>query len=314
VKSITLLLVWLGMMIPFQVLAAGRDSATIVSTFPTNADKINEPLSAGELKVSAKVIFQRVIQARLFHSGTWTLAGSTQTPSTVARTIASLQPSFVSGLLRIPDHGEISNAEVEGFDTVRNAVRAVNKGCRFDVVLNAGDELPGEHFVRRMTEINAHIHPDAWTLYVHPYEDSIKAEVFEEIIEHAHSLRQMVGYDGPLSLIPEGVDYIIVRAWNLQLNRKQIDLLRAKQHVPLIVELPSTFGSNITTDASTFIQKMNTAERSMTLTRLAENQASWGYHFAYPIIYPLYPERHAFDATKENILLVTIRSLLARFN
>jgi hypothetical protein len=35
---------------------------------------------------------------------------------------------------------------------------------------------------------------------------------------------------------------------------------------------------------------------------------------AYPVFYPLFPAKHVFDATKDPILMVTIRSLLARFN
>ncbi len=278
------------------------------------APQINQPLSASELKSSAKAIFQRVIQARLFHSGTWTLAGSSQTPTTAARTITSLQPTFVTGLLRLSDRGEISNAEMEGFTTVRNEVRIANKSCRFDVVMNATDEDSAESFVRRMTEINRHLHPDAWTLSVRPDEETIRADLFEKAIAYAHSLKEMVGYDGPLSLIPEGVDYIIVRAAGFQLSRKQLDLLRTKQRVPLIVELPTASGSSPNHDVSVFVEEMSTVERGVALTHLAENQNSWGYHFAYPIFYPLYPTNHAFDATKDNILLVTIRSLLTRFN
>jgi hypothetical protein len=282
---------------------------------PEAVDQINQPLAQSALKASPKAIFQRVIQAHLFHSGAWTLAGSAQTPVTTARTIASLQPSFVTGLMRIPDHGELSNAEVEGFDTVRNATRAANKGCRFDLLVNAGNKTLGEHIIAHMTEVNARIHPDAWTLYIPPDDDdAMSADVFEEAISYAHSLNQMVGYNGPLSLIPEGVDYIIVRAWDLQVNRKQIELLHARRDVPIIVELPTTFGEHIPPEVATFVQKMTTPERAHTVTRLAENQGSWGYHFAYPIFYPLYPSGHAFDATRDNILIVTIRSLLARFN
>ena len=275
---------------------------------------MNQPLSAIQLKAPLKSIFQRVIQARLFHAGSWTLTGSSQTPGTAARTIASLQPSFVTGLLRVSDHGEMSNAEVEGFDAVRNEVRKLSKACRFDIVINAGVDESGELIVRRMHEISLRLHPDAWTFYISPDDTSVNPDVFEEGIAYAHSLGQMIGYDGPLSLIPEGVDYIVIRAWNLQVNHKQLDFLRAKQRVPLIVEIPTTFGSKPSPEVSAYIRGMDSSERSEVLTRLAENQNSWGYRFAYPVFYPLYLARQAFDATKDNLLLVTIRSLLARFN
>jgi hypothetical protein len=281
---------------------------------PEKDDVINQPLSAGNLKAPLKVIFQRVVQARLFHSGSWTLAGSTQTTGTVARTISSLQPSFVTGLLRVPDRGQLSNAEVEGYDAVRNEIRKGVKNCRFDLVINAGADESGDLFVRRMSEITLRIHPDAWTFYVAPDDTTVNPDIFVEGIAYAHSQGQMVGYDGPLSLIPEGVDYIVVRAWDLQVNRKQLDFIRAKQRVPVLVELPTSFGSKPSSEVKAYVQEMDSSERGQVLRRLAENQNSWGYHLAYPIFYPLDSAKKAFDATKDNLLLVTVRSLLARFN
>ena len=279
----------------------------------TNAP-INEPLSPGELRSSPKIIFQRVVQARLFHDGTWTLQGSSQTPLTVSRTLASLEPSFLTGLLRLPDHGDLSDAEIEAFTTVRTAVVAANKNCRLDVLINANEEHSPEGFVRRMKEFAALLHPDAWTFYVAPDTESISPEVFAEGIAAAHGDGQMVGYDGPLSLIPEGVDFIVIRAWDLKVNKHQIDLLRAKQRVPLIVELPTTFGTKNSPEVVSYVDEMDTSDRAALMNQLAENQSSWGYRLAYPIFYPLYPARHVFDSTKDNTLLVSIRALLARFN
>jgi hypothetical protein len=294
--------------------AAGSGGRVAISSYSPESNLINEPLPTSSLKTSVKAIFQRVIQARLFHSGVWTLSSSSQTPATVARTISSLQPSFVTGLLRISDKGELSSGEVEGFTTVRSAVKKENKGCRFDILLNAGMDCSGEYFVRRMKDISARLHPDAWTFYVAPDNVSVNPDVFEQGIAFAHSQGEMVGFDGPLSLIPEGVDYIVIRAWNFGVNRKQLDLLRTKQRVPLIVELPTTFGNNPSKEVRLFIEEMDTEERASTVSHLAENQNAWGYHLAYPIFYPLYPAQHAFDATKDNILLVMLRSLLTRYN
>lgn len=275
---------------------------------------INEPLSQVVLRASSKVIFERVVQARLFHAGDWTLSGSSQTPITAARTLASLEPSFITGLLRLPDHGELSSAEVEAFATTRNAVLAVKKNSRFDVLINVGDEKSPEVFLERLKEFSTQIHPDAWTFYVAPDMQSISPVVLEEGIAAAHAAGQMVGYDGPLSLIPEGVDYIVIRAWGLKLNRKKIDFLREKQRIPLLVELPTTFGNKASADVISYVDEMDSSDRISLMTQFAENQNSWGYHLAYPIFYPLHPARHAFDVTKDNMLLVSIRSLMARFN
>lgn len=295
--------------------AGGTKSSTAVSPSATPlGDTINQPLSASALKISQKSLFLRIIQARLFHNGSWTLSDSSQTAVTVGRTLASLHPSFVTGLLRVSDRGEVSHAEEDAFTAIRSAIRASSKECRFDIVLNAGDGRSGDMIVHHMRDISTRLHPDAWTFYVSPDDSSVSAEVFEEGIAAAHAAGQMVGYDGPLSLVPEGIDYLVVRAWDLRINRKQIDLLKLTKRIPLIVELPTTYGNQPSPDAVSYVENLSSTERASVLQQLAENQNSWGYRFAYPVFYPLYPPKHSFDATKDPILMVTIRSLLARFN
>lgn len=297
---------------PLLAAGGGRGNPGMSSPSPT-ADQINRPLNAEELKASSRAIFQRVIQSRIYHLGASALEDASQTPVTVGRTLASLRPTFVTGLVRVTDHGVPGNAETEAYATIRDAVRSAVKGCRFDIVIDAGQESSGSLFIRRMKEIDNRIHPDAWTLFIPPDDTAINPEALAEAIAYAHARGDMVGYDGPLSLIPEGVDYIVVRSWNFVVNREQIERL-AFRRVPLIVELPTTFGAKEHPDCSRYIREMDGAERASLLTALASNQGAWGYRLAYPLYYPVSSSRKAFDATKDSILMVTIRSLMARFN
>ena len=297
---------------PLLAAGGGRGNPGAASPSPP-ADLVNRPLTTAELKSSSRTIFQRVIQSRIYHLGSWTLDDASQTPVTVGRTLSSLRPTFVTGLVRVTEHGIPGNAESEAYTTVRSAVRTSLKGCLFDVVIDAGNETSGSLFIRRIKEIDNRIHPDAWTLYVPPDDTSINPEALAEAIAYAHSQGDMVGYDGPLSIIPEGVDYIVVRAWNFEANREQLERL-ASRRVPLIVELPTTFGNKEHPDCSRYIRDMDGSERAALLTRLAMNQSSGGYRLAYPLFYPVESPHRSFDATKDSILMVTIRSLLARFN
>lgn len=297
---------------PLLAAGGGRGNPGAASPSPP-ADRVNRPLTTAELKSSSRTIFQRVIQSRIYHLGSWTLDDASQTPVTVGRTLSSLRPTFVTGLVRVTEHGIPGNAESEAYTTVRTAVRTSLKGCLFDVVIDAGNETSGSLFIRRIKEIDNRIHPDAWTLYVPPDDTSINPEALAEAIAYAHSQGDMVGYDGPLSIIPEGIDYIVVRAWNFEANREQLERL-ASRRVPLIVELPTTFGNKEHPDCSRYIRDMDGSERAALLTRLAMNQSAWGYRLAYPLFYPVESPHRSFDATKDSILMVTIRSLLARFN
>ena len=140
------ILCFLGFL-PFSGVQASRASSNaqtntqVSSSAIWNEDIINVPLSSSIFKNDKKESFRRVIQARLFHQGAWTLPGVAQTPLSIGRTLASLRPTFVTGLIRVPDYGGISNAEIEAFKVVRSAVNSLNKGCQFDLVVNAGDCL-----------------------------------------------------------------------------------------------------------------------------------------------------------------------------
>ena len=311
------ILLLLPLLLPFGLLQAAGGAKGRVIQSPTatpSTDTINQPLSSSILKISQKALFQRIIQARLYHNGNWTLPDASQTPVTVGRTLASLRPSFVTGLLRLTDHGDLSHAEEEAFLVIRSAVQTSSKVCRFDIVLNVGDERSADIIVRHLKEITVRLHPDAWTFYISPDNTSVNPDVLEEGIAAAHAAGQMVGYDGPLSLVPEGIDYLVIRAWDLKVNKRQIDLLKANKRIPLIVEIPTTFGNQPPPEVDSYVNELSSQDRAASLTALAENQNSWGYRFAYPVFYPLCPAKHAFDATKDSILMVTIRSLLARFN
>jgi len=298
--------------ISLHAVGGGRGNSVPKSPTP-EGDLVNTPLTTSQLKISSRTIFRRIIQARVYHQGAWTLADRSQTPITVGRTLASLRPGFVTGLLRVPDRGIPGNAEAEAFEAIRSAIRETFRDCRFDVVVDAGNETSEAVFVRRMQEISMRIHVDAWTFYLAPENESLNPDAVAAAISYAHSRGQMVGYDGPLSIVPEGVDYIVVRAWNLEVNRNQIEALKSR-HIPLIVELPTTFGSQVPAECSRYVGEMDASEKGAVLTRLASAQASEGYRFAYPVFYPLVPIKQAYDATKEPLLMVTIRSLMARFN
>lgn len=305
----------LSLSLPSALLASGAGKGHETS-FPSPGQEgpINRPLSSLALKASAKSIFLRIVQARIYHAGDWTLTDNSQTPVTAARTIASLQPTFVTGLLRISNDMKVTNAEVEAFKAVRSAVLAVNKTCRFDAVLNLGEIRSGDRMVERLKELNSRIQPDAWTFHVTRNTQSLVPEVFEEGIAYAHSCGQMVGYDGPLSLVPEGVDFIVVRAWGMKVDAGDLEVLRSKHRVPVIVQLPTSTSSGEPLEVASYSKSMSTKERSELLSELAANQSELGYRLAYPVYYPVDASHRAFDVTKDNTLLVTIRALLARYD
>ncbi len=297
-----------------QASRAEKTSQPVSSSSAWNEEIVNAPLKHSFLKVDNKEIFRRVIQARLFHQGSWTLPGSSQTPLSIGRSLASLHPTFLTGLVRVQDYGGITNADVEAFKAVRSVVLTENRECLFDMVVNAGDESFGSVFIEHLKQINAKVRPDAWTFLVRPNDKNVNALVLAKGVAYAHSCGQLVGFEGPLSLIPEGVDFIVIRAWDFKVSKTKLASIRAKYEVPLIVEIPTSFGKSKQPEVISYFKNESGVDRSEVISRLAVDQSSFGYRFAYPLIYPIDPVGHSFDATKDLILFVTIRALMVKFN
>ena len=72
-----------------HAVGGGKGQRLLVSPTPAG-EVVNEPLSSSVLKVAPSRMFLRVVQARLFHNGDWTLSGSSRTPVTIGRTLACL--------------------------------------------------------------------------------------------------------------------------------------------------------------------------------------------------------------------------------
>ncbi len=77
----------------------------------------------------------RVATVRIYQHNDWTIPG--ENPSSVAKTLASLKPTWVSSLIRY-DEGERPQAdEIAAWNKIRAAVRAVSPDAQFGIELNA---------------------------------------------------------------------------------------------------------------------------------------------------------------------------------
>ena len=131
-------------------------------------------------------------------------------------------------------------------------------------------------------------------------------------MEFAHAHGQMVGYEGPTAMIPDAADFIVVRAKNLEVRRDEISTLRARHHLPILVNIPADIQQH-EHQVGEVPKELSISERTKLLMHLAENQSSFGYHFIYPITSPSQQD-HPLEITTDNALLVTMKALMARYN
>ena len=302
----------------------------------------------------------RVVHARMIQHGgignpsPWALDGHTAT--SVATALARLRPTYVSGLIRL-GAGVATGIDAAtwashraAWETVRNAVRAVQPDARFDVVMNARDydDLPGdraEDRIRRdMEVINTQLHPDAWFFdFWQPAveENDGSREAVRAAIEWGHAHGQDVGGNTWGHQVPDGSDFASIQdssraspaTADFELNTQAIAMLRAIG-VPVTVHLNNDPQFWPNTESCYFMgQCMASSDPTMGPTRVcndarndfsferrvhylenrAGNQRQHDYRFMYPIFFPMCPVGVAYDATNDGSMMMTLGTLLGRY-
>lgn len=266
-----------------------------------------QPLLPTHLKpIDLKVMLTRVVQVRVPRNDECVI----EKVKSMARTLGALQPTFVSGLLRVSDELPLPLSQVENFTTVRKEVLASNPRCKFDVVINGSSYATPAAFVTKLQEINEAVMPDIFLIDISNSEPVYPAAL-AKAIEFAHSHGQCVGYQGPITMIPNGIDFIVLRIENSNLRREEISALRSKHHLPILVS--SSF-HQLLHDHQEGAREFATNDKAKSIIHLAEEQSSFGFHLIYPIRNPCFQENSPLDASSDNALLVTIKALMARYN
>lgn len=264
-----------------------------------------------------KIVLNRILKVSPFSDDEETSGDSLERVKSVARAVSSLQPSLVLGLLRITEEAPLRPYQVAAFRLLRNEVIVANPRCKFDVEINVSKYPTASELLAKLEEVNAKLAPDIIIMMTSKNNEVVYPSVLAKGIEYAHAHGQVIGYGGTLSMIPNGVDFLVMRATSLEVHRDEITALRAKHHLPILVEVPAAFVGHDHHEGSSSATQLDTREQAKLLTRLAEEQNSFGYHFIYPMIYPQVNKQHPLSGSigvMDNSLLVTLRALMVRFN
>lgn len=261
-----------------------------------------------------KSSFNRTLKAPLVRSHEESSDAAWEHVKSLARTISSLQPTFVSGILKISEPGTLHSFAVDAFQWTRNEVLAANPHCRFDVEINVSNYATAAELIESLQEVASKVAPDAVLMVVSKSNEIVSPTAVAKGIEFAHAHHQLVGYEGPLSMIPDGVDFLVMRTETAELHREQIALLRAKHHLPLLLEASFLTQEKDASSLNMPLTQSASAKEASLLTRLAEGQNGFGYHFMYPIAFPAAHGEKIFDKASDRSLLVMMRALMARYN
>lgn len=216
----------------------------------------------------------------------------------LARTLTALQPSLIIGFSHLTDETPLSTSQVALFLEIQKKILATNPRCKFGVTLSLENYLTPLELLNKLQEITTKLNPDIINMVVSSNNEVVSLSALLRGIEFAHAHGQLVSYEGPASLIPDGVDIFVMKALNGEIHRDEINNFKMKHHLPIVVQSPITTHSK-------------DRKEIFILTHLAEQQASFGYHLAYPLEFN---SSGSMSANKESSSLVMLRALLTRYN
>jgi hypothetical protein len=263
----------------------------------------------------------RIVNARVYQDQSWTVPG--ETPASVGRVLASLEPTWVSSLIRYQAGQAPRPDEVSAWKKIRQKVRAKSPNATFDVELNAAEYRTADEIRRQLAEIRSELHNDGWFFDFYTPAYRLRPEVVDAAIEDAHQHGEWVGGNafglsaGPP--IPPGSDFIAVQDFGFKTDLAAIRELAEK--VPVVFhlgnapELPKS-------DGCVFIERFSTEQRKSYVRERAEQQKANDFRFGYPVFFPecsrrigaANPGLFTFNAPRDGNVLTTFEQLMRRYN
>jgi hypothetical protein len=227
----------------------------------------------------------RVVSVRVFHTRIATVPHTNA--RRIGRSLASLRPTWVTGLLRYARNQYPLHGEVRAWRQIRRIVRTQSPSAQFDVVLNALQYRTPAAIRLTMRRLRAKLGNEGW--FFDFYSTAFKAHprMVKAAIASAHAHGEWIGGNvfglAKHRPLPSRSDFFSVQDAGIHLNLPAVRRLAAR--TPIVYHLnndpdkPSSGGCR-------FIKRFSDARRRMMLRRRAWQQVEYGFRFSYPALYP----------------------------
>lgn len=258
-----------------------------------------KPIAADQSPVNLKETLRRVVSARVYHNNNWTLGE--QSPSEVGQVLASLQPTYVSGLIYLDARFSVKEAQMKALKTIQSTIKAQSPYCKFDFTINPNQFKKPEEMVARMQALDKALDIDIWYLDFVEAEYNTKASVVEAAIAYAHKQGQLIGGNElDKSLLKAGDFVAFYDAAKIDLDtRDEMKKLKEQYGIEILLQINNDSGRSADDTVHTFIKKWSHVERLKHIKRFSKNQFSWKYRLMYPIYFPVFLKKYAYDAAQD---------------
>ena len=265
----------------------------------------------------------RIVSARVHHTRISTVRNTNA--GRIARALAGLRPTWITGLIRYSRNQHPNRAEVRAWKRITGTVRATSPGAQFDVVLNAKQYRNGRQLRAMMKRVRSRLHNDGWFFDFYSVAFRRRPRMIRTAIESAHRHGEWIGgnvfgFARRKHPMPLRSDYLAVQDFRLRLRLGAVRRLSAQ--TPVMYHLHND-PDRARGGGCRFIERLNTSERQRLLRRRAHQQARYGFRVSYPALFPeCFRERgqgrdeilYSYNAFRDPPMPITIRRLLDRYD
>ncbi len=300
------------------VLALVALTLTAVSAAPAGG---GAPLPPGPPTFSQQL--SRIVSARVHHTRLSTVRNSNS--RRVGRSLATLNPTWVSGLIRYAKGQHPNHREIRSWREITRIVRAANPQAGFDVTLNAKQYRDGDEILRMMQRVRADLDNDGWFFDFYSTAFRKRPRMIRAAIASAHTHGEWIGGNvfglAKRRPMPVQSDFLAVQDFGLQLNRPAVRRLSAL--LPVVYHLHND-PARPRGGGCRFIERFSTARRRSLIRHRARQQARFGFRVSYPALFPecLHAQRgrgqrtflYSYNVFRDPPMAETVMALLDRYD
>jgi hypothetical protein len=262
-------------------------------------------------------LFSRVVLARAYQQHNWTLPGVTVTQ--VANTLASLGPTYVSGLIRLDGQLHLTTKMIQNYNLIRNAVLSKSPNAKFDFTLNPVEYNNSQQLITKMAGINALIHVDIWFFDFYDQAYNTNSTMVTAAIQYAHSHGQLIGGNvgqaRSESPFPPGSDFVAAPDSNFSVPLHTLKVVRQQSAtIPILVHINNNPQQGPTTESCVYINGYTYQQRVKYETGMAKNQTTYGFTFMYNVFFPQCPSNISYNVLADGSMLQVVQTLLNKYN
>jgi hypothetical protein len=209
-------------------------------------------------------------------------------PRRVGPALATLRPTWVSGLIRYARNQHPNRAEVRAWRRITGAVRAASPEAQLDVAVKAGVSKNGRQQRAVMQRVRVRLGDDGWFFDFLSVAHRRRPGMIRAAAAAAHSHGEWMGgnvfgFARRGHPMPLAVDFLAVQDFRLQLDLDAVH--RLSTHLPVVYHLHND-PDRERGGGCRFIEALNTTRRRELIRRRARQQQRYGFRVSYPALFP----------------------------